>query len=369
MKHRLLLVCVTVSVVLATIAALRFASRFRPPANEMPMDDADTLVVRRARLVFAGDLMQHTTQIRAARAPDGVYDYSESFKYVKDIFMNADVAILNFETTLAPREPYTGYPRFRSPVQIADALKDMGVDIAALANNHICDNGFAGISFTIGYLDSCGIASTGVFADSAQYLERHPLRFEAGNLRFALLNYTYGTNGMPVPSKAIVNLTDTAVIASDLARIDRRGTDCIIVLFHWGDEYARRPNGEQQMLDAFCRRRGVEMVIGSHSHTIQPFEEHLDADSVTRAVTVYSLGNLVSNQRWRYSDGGLMVTLDVEKPDDGPLRIHMQPLPVWVLLPGYRILPERVADTIRMAEQQRAMYRQFAADTHALLGV
>lgn len=325
--------------------------------------------VRRVRLVFAGDLMQHTTQINAARTSDGSFDYSESFQYVRDLFREADVAILNFETTLTPREPYTGFPRFRSPTRIADALKDIGIDIVALANNHICDNGLAGISFTVEYLDSCGIVATGVFTDSLQYRALHPLHFMVHGIHFALLNYTYGTNGMPIPGNTIVNLIDTATIASDLARIDRSETDCVIVFFHWGEEYARRPDDRQRMLDAFCRQRGADMVIGSHPHTIQPFEEHVDADSVTRALTLYSLGNLVSNQRWRYSDGGLIAVIDVEKEDGKQPDIRLTPVPVWVLMPEYRILPEPVADTIRMAEQQRAMYRRFVEDTHALLGL
>ncbi|MDR1601163.1 MAG: CapA family protein [Tannerella sp.] len=338
--------------------------------TDVKTDEADSPPpVRHARLVFAGDLMQHTSQINAARTSGGSLDYSESFQYVRDLFREADVAVLNFETTLTPHAPYTGYPRFRSPTQIADALSDIGIDIAALANNHICDNGLAGISFTVGYLDSCGIAVTGVFTDSLQYRARHPLRFVVDDIHFALLNYTYGTNGMGIPANTIVNLTDTATIASDLARIDRGETDCVIVFFHWGEEYARQPDSAQRMLDAFCRQRGADVIIGSHPHTIQPFEEHLDADSVVRAVTVYSLGNFVSNQRWRYSDGGLIAVIDVEKENGHPPAIRMTPVPVWVLMPYYRILPEWVADTIGMTQQQRAMYRQFAEDTHKLLGL
>jgi poly-gamma-glutamate synthesis protein (capsule biosynthesis protein) len=353
---------------LLIFALLYFAPQFcATTGGKMPADD--TLAVRRARLVFAGDLMQHTTQINAARTADGSFDYSGSFRYVRDLFGEADVAVLNFETTLAPCEPYTGYPRFRSPVHIAGALKDIGIDIVALANNHICDNGLEGISFTLACLDSFGIASTGVFADSAQYRARHPLRFEANGIRFALLNYTYGTNGMPVPGKTIVNLIDTTTIAADLARIDGSETDCIIVFFHWGEEYSRRPDDGQRNLSAFCRRRGAHIVAGSHPHTIQPLEAHIDADSITRAVTIYSMGNLVSNQRWRYSDGGLTVALDVEIESDNPPVIRMTPIPVWVLMPGYRILPEQVADTIGMSEQQRAMYRRFVTDTHTLPGL
>jgi poly-gamma-glutamate synthesis protein (capsule biosynthesis protein) len=328
---------------------------------------AGTVVVRRARLVFAGDFMQHTTQIRAAQTADGGFDYTASFEHVRDIFRRADVAVLNLETTLAPHPPYSGYPLFRSPPQIATALKDLGVDIAALANNHICDNGIEGLATTVARLDSCGVDCTGAFTDSLQFRARHPLRFGANGLRFALLNYTYGTNGMSLPRPAIVNRIDTAAIADDLARIDRDSTDCVIVFFHWGDEYARRPNERQRALDAFCRLRGADVVIGSHPHVIQPYETHRDTAGITRAVTVYSLGNLVSNQRWRYSDGGLIVALDIEKVDLRPLCIDLTPIPVWVMTPTYRILPGCMADTLGMTDLQRSQYNRFATDTRQLL--
>jgi poly-gamma-glutamate synthesis protein (capsule biosynthesis protein) len=353
---------------LALLLAIRFnAKQGRETGNATNGAAAGTLGVRCARLVFAGDFMQHVTQIGAARQADGRLDYSESFEHVRGIFASADVAVLNLETTLAPHPPYTGYPRFRSPPQIAGALKDAGIDIAVLANNHICDNGLAGVAATVALLDSCRIASTGAFADSAQYGARHPLRFEANGLRFALLNYTYGTNGMPVPRPALVNFIDTVAIAADLSAIGRDTTDCVIVFFHWGDEYARSPGESQKALDAFCRQRGVDVVIGSHPHVVQPYEEHRDADGITRAVTVYSLGNLVSNQRWRYSDGGLIVVLDIERDGDRPPGIRLTPIPVWVMTPGYRIVPEHVADTMRMSAGQRSQYERFITDTHKLL--
>jgi poly-gamma-glutamate synthesis protein (capsule biosynthesis protein) len=321
----------------------------------------------RARLVFAGDLMQHLPQVSTARNNEGYHDYTESFRHVKPIFEDADLAILNLETTLTNAARYTGYPRFRSPASLAGALQDMGIDVAVLANNHICDNGKHGIDYTIRCLDSLGIAYTGAFADSLQYKRLHPLRIAAGGLRFALLNYTYGTNGMPVPEGAVVNLTDTFAIAFDLAQIDRAETDCVIVFFHWGDEYCRQPSQEQRMLAEFCRRRGVEIVMGSHPHVIQPVETDMDADSLIRAITVYSLGNLVSNQRNRYRNGGLVVELDIEKTDDRPVQIKPYCMPVWVSLLGYRILPPSVADTIALSGNERNAYLQFKQDTRELI--
>jgi poly-gamma-glutamate synthesis protein (capsule biosynthesis protein) len=319
------------------------------------------------RIVLAGDLMQHLPQVRAARNSDGRYDYSESFRHVKPLFRKADLAILNLETTLTPRAPYTGYPRFRSPAELAGALKDMGVNAVVMANNHVCDNGRRGLDFTIATLDSLGIAHTGAFADSLQYRRLHPLRMAVSGMRLAIFNYTYDTNGMPVPDGAIVNLTDTPAIARDLALVDRRETDCVIVFFHWGDEYVRRPNAEQRRLSEFCRRRGAEIVAGSHPHVVQPIELHADTSGVIRNVTVYSLGNLVSNQRDRYRDGGVIVTLDLEKYGDQPVRIIPYYTPVWVSRREYRILPPAVADTVALSASEREACRRFMQDTRKWL--
>ena len=338
--------------------------------NKLPVQDEapKPVLTKQARLVFAGDLMQHRPQVFAARNESGEFDYSESFGYVKNIFQEADIAILNFETTLTPYAHYTGYPLFRSPAQLADALQDMGIDVAVMANNHVCDNGRVGMEFTMSRLDSLGIAYTGAFIDSIQYQQRHPLLIHANGLRFALFNYTYDTNGMPVPAGAIVNLIDSLAIANDLEKVDRTHIDCVIVFFHWGDEYVRHPNREQQKLAALCHRHGAEIVIGSHPHVIQPIDIQMDADSVIRSVTVYSLGNLVSNQRNRYRDGGIIVTLDIRKTENEPVRIEPYYTPVWVLLPKYRILPPAVADTLQMPEYQRSAYQRFVEDTREHLG-
>jgi len=117
------------------------------------------------------------------------------------------------------------------------------------------------------------------------------------------------------------------------------------------------------MLAALCHQRGVEIVMGSHPHVIQPFEIQMDTDSIIRAVTVYSLGNLVSNQRDRYRNGGLIVTLDIRQTANEPIEIEPYYTPVWVHLPKYQILPATVADTLAMPEYQRSIYQQFVDDT------
>lgn len=315
---------------------------------------------RKARLLFVGDLMMHTPQLTAARTDSG-YDFSRSFRWLRHRFAEADAVIVNLETTLSESGPYTGYPLFRSPVAVARAMADAGVDVAVLANNHCCDGGAKGIRTTLAALDGAGISHTGIFCDSAGYRARHPLYFEAGGIRFALLNYTYGTNGMPVPAGCMVNRIDTLRIGGDLAALDRDRAECVIAFMHWGNEYQRRPDRHQRELAAFLRRRGVALVIGSHPHVVQPFERQ------DGGVVFYSLGNFLSNQRKRYCNGGLLAAVEVTAAGRDSLACRAEAIPVWVMLPGYEALPPEVGDTLSMPPHVRREYEEFLRDTRELL--
>lgn len=324
--------------------------------------------IGRARLLFAGDVMAHLPQLTAARRPDGSCDFFEQFRCIKPRFDAADLVVVNLETTLAPAGPYTGYPCFRTPSSLARALRRAGVDAAVTANNHCCDGGARGIRTTLEALDDAGIRHTGTFVDTLRHGADHPLRLEAGGIRFALFSYTYGTNGLPVPAGTTVNLIDTAAIARDLASVDRLRTDCVIVCLHWGEEYMRHPSREQRRLAAFMRSHGADIVVGSHPHVVQPFE------CDTTGAVFYSLGNLVSNQRRRYCDGGLLAEVEVVKrPSAGiggraSMHYAAQAVPVWVALPRYRILPPECCDTVAMTASARAACERFMRDVRELLG-
>jgi poly-gamma-glutamate synthesis protein (capsule biosynthesis protein) len=317
---------------------------------------------KKARLVFGGDLMIHLPQLTSARQKNGDYDFSETFEYVKPVFEKADLSFINFETTISSSNTYSGFPMFRSPKKIAEAIKNAGIDVVLLANNHAFDGFKKGIINTQAIFDSLDVKHTGVFTDSLKFADNHPLILKTNGLKIALLNYTYGTNGLPAPDGININMRDSTNIKNDIEQIDRQDIDAVIVFFHWGDEYARKPNSVQKSLAEMCHRLGVEIVIGSHPHVIQPIER------TDEYVTVYSLGNLVSNQRWRYSDGSILVTLDLTKEKDKPLHIITSYTPVWVQLPKYGILPPSVADTIAMTAQQKTDYKLFIDDTKKLLG-
>lgn len=314
--------------------------------------------VQRATLLFAGDLMVHTPQLTAARTSEG-YDFSPSFTYLKPLIEEADLAVVNLETTLAAKGAYTGYPLFRSPAAMADAMREAGFDVVLLANNHCMDYGARGARETIEALDRVGLKHTGVFLSARERNARPHLYLQINGISIALLNYTYGTNGMPVVKPAVVNRLDTVRMKEDIRRAKEWIPDCLAVALHWGVEYERKPNRDQRRMAEFLRREGVQLIIGSHPHVVQPIVQ----DSLGGLI-VYSLGNLLSNQHKRYTDGGLIVRVELEKKGDNPLQMSYRPIPVWVdRARQYRLLTCEAADTLT----SNPAARTFFVDTEALL--
>jgi poly-gamma-glutamate synthesis protein (capsule biosynthesis protein) len=185
----------------------------------------------------------------------------------------------------------------------------MGFDALVTANNHSVDRGKKGLERTISALDSLEIAHTGTFADTVSWLNDAPLILEKNGFRLALLNYTYGTNGLPVPRSTIVNHLDTAAMARDIVKADSLHPDAMIVFAHWGLEYQSLPSKGVRELTEFFFRRGVDLVIGSHPHVLQPMEWRKESNQFV----AYSLGNFVSGQRKQYTDGGALAYLELQK--------------------------------------------------------
>ncbi|MEX0986012.1 MAG: CapA family protein [Bacteroidales bacterium] len=278
-------------------------------------------------LLFAGDIMGHDSQIESAlNMGNGLYDYSSCFRYVEPYISRADIAIGNLEVTLAG-PPYKGYPAFSSPDELAEALKKTGFDILVNANNHSLDRRSKGLERTLDVLDTTGLIQTGVFRDALERRLRYPLIVEKNRIRLALLNYTYGTNGIPVTPPNIVNYIDTTEIKNDLRKAATAEPDFTIVLMHWGLEYQLTENSSQIELAKFLFKNGADAIIGSHPHVVQPIRKIEGGKLV-----VYSLGNMISNQRKRYSDGGILVELTLEKSDSTRITDYSY-LPVWVHKP------------------------------------
>ncbi|MBI9064279.1 MAG: CapA family protein [Marinilabiliaceae bacterium] len=263
------------------------------------------------RLLFMGDVMGHDTQINSARdEATGEYDYKSCFKYIEGDMKSADVAIANLEVTLAG-PPHKGYPQFSSPDILADALQEAGVDVLVTANNHCVDRRQKGLERTCQVLDKKGIPRTGTFINDADRAQNNPIKMEVNGIRLALLNYTYGTNGIRVTEPNIVNHLDTAVMTQDIRKAKAFHPDQIIVFLHWGNEYQTAPNEDQKKLAQYLWNQGVNIVIGSHPHVIQPM--HWLKDSTQNKLVVYSLGNYISNQRTAPRDGGAMASVELTK--------------------------------------------------------
>ncbi len=268
------------------------------------------------KLVFAGDIMGHSTQIKAALLPDGTYDYHHCFKYVAPILKQADLAIGNLEFTLPGKPPYSGYPQFRSPDAVAVALKDAGFDMLVTANNHSNDAGRTGVENTIRTVRNLGFHQTGTFLDSLDRYLNYPLLIQHGNFKLAFLNYTYGTNGIPTKAPVIVNELDEKQMAADMEKARSANPDAIIVMVHWGNEYQLVETSYQRQLAKKLFLWGAKIVIGSHPHVVQSIELTTQTDSIRKGeltVAAYSLGNFISGQIKTYTDIGAMVEVELEK--------------------------------------------------------
>lgn len=266
----------------------------------------------RITLLFAGDLMQHQGQIDAARRPDGSYDYTPCFQYVKEEVSRADVAIANLEVTLAGR-PYRGYPQFSAPDEYAQAVKEAGFDVLLTANNHCLDRRQKGLERTIRVLDSLQIPSVGTYADKSDRESRYPLIIERNGFRIALLAYTYATNGIEAQAPNMVNYINKAQIIEDIRKARLQKADVVIACMHWGIEYRMLPEYQERQMADWLIAQGVDHVIGGHPHVLQPMEIRPDDYTAARHVVVYSLGNYISNMSAPNTDGGAMLKLELKR--------------------------------------------------------
>jgi poly-gamma-glutamate synthesis protein (capsule biosynthesis protein) len=269
-------------------------------------------------LLFIGDFMGHLDQINAAYNKTlGVYNYNPTFKKIAPILSDADVTIGNLEVTLGVR-PYSGYPRFSSPVSYASAIKQSGVDVLVTANNHSCDKRKKGLERTIAVLDSLNIGHTGTFVSEESKQTSPAYVIEKNNIKVAIVNYTYGTNGIPPNLPNIVNYLEKEKISKDIDHINSVDKpDQIIAFVHWGDQYKSLPNNTQKEWFEYFKSLGVNIVIGAHPHVLQPMEWQPKTTLNKESLVVYSLGNFVSHQRTFPRDGGAVLKLSLKKSDNG----------------------------------------------------
>lgn len=275
-------------------------------------------------LTALGDVLCHNTQYWDAynKATD-TYDFSYVFEDIKDLTSTSDITIANLETSFADA-PYSNYPTFNSPASLATALKDIGIDIITTAGNHCLDKGFKGLSETIDVLDQNKIEHLGTYKSK----EAQDTLFvkDVNGLKVAFIDYTYGTNGIPVPTgkEFCVNLIDKDNIKKEIEKAKEQKVDVIIACMHWGIEYRTTQNQEQEDLADFLFKNGVDIIIGNHPHVIEPFETKeitLPDGTKKQCFVAYALGNFTADQNAINTRDSIMINLKITKKANGTLSI------------------------------------------------
>jgi poly-gamma-glutamate synthesis protein (capsule biosynthesis protein) len=215
----------------------------------------------------------------------------------------------------------------------------------------------------------------GTYKNPETYRKTNPMIVNTRGFRLAFLNYTYGTNGIPVPENNVVSLIEKDRLLADMKAVHDSAVDMTIVFIHWGEEYQRAPNAFQKDIAAYLFANGANVIIGSHPHVIQPMEWH-KSDSISKEqLVVWSLGNFVSNQRKRYTDGGTMFSIKLQKVS-GHTKIKEAGYQLtWVYNPiekgkrQYYIIPAArfENDTALLDVQSRSDIKQFLTDSRELL--
>lgn len=277
-------------------------------------------------LTALGDSLCHNTQYwDAYNKTTGEYDFSYVYEDIKQYTESADITIGSLETTFAGEDKgYSNYPIFNTPDSMATALKNIGVDIISLAGNHALDYGFSGLCRTIDILDNVGISHLGTY-ETAEEQEKILIENVKG-VNIAFINYTYGTNGIPLPSgkEYCVNLIDKTLIKKQIEQAKEQNVDMIVACMHWGTEYRTTANSEQEELSDFLFKNGVDVIIGNHPHVLEPMEKRtitLEDGTEKEVFVVYALGNFTADQRDEITRDSAILNLTITKNSYGKLSI------------------------------------------------
>ena len=316
---------VLIPVILAVVAVCGFAVAGHITKNadsEMPTAPVtesstaapQTNAASKVNIVAVGDNLIHNTLISAGEREDGSLDYTSFYEHIKSDISAADIAVINQETILGGSEfEYTGYPTFNSPWEIGDAAIDAGFDIFTCATNHSLDKGFSGIEQECAYFSQHPeVVHIGTNISEEDY--NSVVYYEKNGIRFALLNYTYGTNGIPIPESSpwCVNMMDEEKITADVTAA-RQNADVVMVFPHWGTENSTSVSDYQREYVKLFSDLGVDIVIGTHPHVLQSVEWVTNETTGKKMLVYYSLGNFISHQTSLNQLCGGMARITVEK--------------------------------------------------------
>ena len=272
----------------------------------------------KAKLIAAGDALLHGQILTAGNNPSTkTHDFSHMLSLVKDKIAQYDIKYYNQEVIFDDDKPYTGYPTFNAPSAWGkNMVEDLGFNLVSLATNHSMDGGINSAKKSAAWWEKQeNVLATGM-ASTEEKSKEHKI-MEANGIKYAMLSYTYGTNGIPVTQDYVVNLFDKEKALKDIKEI-RDKVDVLIVAMHWGEEYNTGITDVQKQQAKFLGENGVDIILGNHTHCIEPWE-WIDDDTIV----FYAFGNFISNQITaetpiirKLGPVGMLGTLEITKTVD-----------------------------------------------------
>lgn len=294
---------------------------------------AEEAVVHQVTFRCLGDFVLHMPVIDAARTAEGEIDFHPMLAPVADLIGDADYTVANVDGVMGASDVYSGYPRFSTPVALLDALLDCGVDMLTMSNNHALDCDYAGLLAQMDACDARGMDHIG--ASRSQQEHDTPQIREINGIRIGFLNYTTHANGReaacePEAAAFGLNFAFKSDFAADAQALRDAGAEAIVAFMHWGEEYNRMADEEEQVLASRLVRAGVDVIVGGHPHVIQRI--YWLAGEEKNPLCCYSLGNFLSNQQPEYQNCGIIFEFTLEKDAAGQVTVHSPgyiPVFVW----------------------------------------
>ena len=294
------------------------------PTNQV---QADTEVVTEevfkptsAKLVAVGDNLMHRSCTLSAKNADGTYDFTKHFANMADIFKAADLAVISQDTVLGGIElgaTSTETGIFNTAVELADGMADAGINVVLAANNHIMDEGSAGLNTMMSYFSTKYPDITLLGVNNSREAKDEPVYVETNNIKIAMINYSYGSNQTADldASPYLLNQYDEDWL-SDILKQARDEADFIIAFPFWGEQNSMDYTQEQEHQAQFLADNGVDLIIGSYPHVVEPVK-CITAENGDRTLVYYSLGNFQSIQNTVENMLGGQANITISKEEDG----------------------------------------------------
>ena len=293
------------------------------PTNQV---QADTEVVTEevfkptsAKLVAVGDNLMHRSCTLSAKNADGTYDFTKHFANMADIFKAADLAVISQDTVLGGIElgaTSTETGIFNTAVELADGMADAGINVVLAANNHIMDEGSAGLNTMMSYFSTKYPNITLLGVNNSREAKDEPVYVETNNIKIAMINYSYGSNQTADLDASPYLLNQYEDWLADILKQAREEADFIIAFPFWGEQNSMDYTQEQERQAQFLADNGVDLIIGSYPHVVEPVK-WITAENGDRTLVYYSLGNFQSIQNTVENMLGGQANITISKEEDG----------------------------------------------------